>query len=144
MGSSLAGKALRLSAREWRLIAEGWVELARVRWALRRQPLPALLEALDALPTDRPAAEPGALATAVWRASRLHPVPMLCLPRSLALARMMARRGEPCEVVIGAQPLNDTLDAHAWVEQRGTPLNSPADSAERHPVLIRYPVVRTP
>ena len=141
MGWSLATKALRLSPRQWRLIGEGWVELARVRWALRRQPLPALLAGIDRLPAaPHPPAEPLELAAAVWRASRLHPVPMLCLPRSLALARMMARRGEPCEVVIGAQPLNGTLDAHAWVEQGGTPLNSAADSAARHPVLIRHVV----
>lgn len=74
---------------------------------------------------------------AVQRAAHLYPMPMLCLPQSVALARLLAQHGQRCEVVIGARPESGALAAHAWVELAGVPINSAADSAERHPVLLR-------
>jgi hypothetical protein len=123
---------------EWVLLAEAWVALLVARVALRFLRLPALLARLQGLARFQTTpVESGRLARAVGRASVLHALPMLCLPRSLALAWMLARRGQRCEIVIGAQPKGGTLDAHAWIEQGGVPINSPANSAEVFSVLLR-------
>jgi hypothetical protein len=48
---------------------------------------------------------------------------MRCLARSLALARMLARRGLAADVRIGVQTADGRLTAHAWVEWMGLVLN---------------------
>jgi transglutaminase superfamily protein len=131
----------RWSPRQWALMAEAWLALLVARVAVRFLRLPEVLDRLQRWSRFRAApAESATLARAVWRAAALHALPMLCLPRSLALAWMLARRGQPCEIIIGAQPKGGTLDAHAWIEQDGVPINSPPDSAETFPVLLRHPV----
>ncbi len=47
-----------------------------------------------------------------------------CLRRSLVLTRMLARRGIPGRLVIGARTSPEFL-AHAWVECSGVPVLSP-------------------
>lgn len=42
-----------------------------------------------------------------------------CLPRSLALCRLLRERGYPAEVKIGVRREAGRLRAHAWVELRG-------------------------
>lgn len=128
----------RWSAQEWGLLAEAWVALLVVRVALHVLRLPDLLTRLQGLARFGAApTESRVLVRAVARGAVLHALPMLCLPRALALAWMLARRGQGCELVIGAHPRDGTLDAHAWVEQDGVPINSPTDSAETFPVLLR-------
>jgi hypothetical protein len=135
---SRASRVLRWGRQEWVLLAEAWLALLVVRLALYLLKFPRLLALVQKLaryhatPVDSKM-----LVRAVWRASRLHALPMLCLPRSLALAWMLARRGLSCEVVLGARPKDGALDAHAWVEQAGQPINSPQDSEQQYPVLLR-------
>jgi hypothetical protein len=57
----------------------------------------------------------------VGLASRL--TRLSCLPRSLTLAHVLARRGVATEVRIGVQTANGVLAAHAWVEWSGHALN---------------------
>lgn len=135
---SRISRVARWTRQEWQLVAEAWVTLLWARVALRRWPLPAVVERLQG--GVRPSAESvevAPLVRAVARAARAFPLPMLCLPQSVALARMLGRRGQGCELVIGAKPQQGTLDAHAWVELDGQPVNSPPDSSDTHPVLIR-------
>jgi hypothetical protein len=49
------------------------------------------------------------------------PVDSRCLMRSLVLLRMLARRGVPCRLSIGAQS-GERFAAHAWLEHRGRPI----------------------
>ncbi len=51
-----------------------------------------------------------------------------CLVRSLVLTRLLARRGIPAKLVIGARAAPDFL-AHAWVEYDGDPVLSPGDGS---------------
>jgi hypothetical protein len=142
---SRARRSTRWSRTDWALLAEAWFNLLWAWQALHRWPLLDVLDHLERVarpPASSQAMTPdaGAVVRAVLRATHLYPMPMLCLPQSIATARMLAKRGQPCEVVIGAQPRVAQLDAHAWVEQDGRPVNSPLDSAETHPVLLRHPI----
>jgi hypothetical protein len=59
------------------------------------------------------------------------PVRSTCLTRSLALAWMLRRRGAAAHVRIGVRFASGTLDAHAWVELDGQPVNDRADVSTR-------------
>jgi hypothetical protein len=84
-------------------------------------------------------AEPGeqrraqALITArmVHRAARYHIRQFNCLPRSLALWWLLRRQGIIADLRIGTCRQGDRLEAHAWVEFEGSPLNDYADVYER-------------
>jgi hypothetical protein len=55
-----------------------------------------------------------------------------CLGRSLALWFILRRRGIDAELVIGADaPQRGELEAHAWVEVAGVPVNDVPDVRER-------------
>jgi Transglutaminase-like superfamily len=48
-----------------------------------------------------------------------------CLERSLVLWWLLARRGVPAELRIGARNQAGSFEAHAWVESEGAVLNDP-------------------
>ncbi len=65
---------------------------------------------------------------------------MTCLPRSLALQRMLARRGIASELRIGVRKESNGaggIAAHAWVEVDGVPLGEPQAIEERFQKLLR-------
>lgn len=68
------------------------------------------------------------LGRAVARTLALVPGDTRCLVRSLVLTRILARRGIPAKLVIGARAAPDFL-AHAWVEYAGDPVLSPGDGS---------------
>jgi hypothetical protein len=55
-----------------------------------------------------------------------------CLPRSLTLWRLLRSQGVEADLRIGVRREAGRLDAHAWVEHRGLPLNDASDVAERY------------
>lgn len=56
-----------------------------------------------------------------------------CLGRSLVLWFLLRRRGIDADLVIGAAaPAGGLLDAHAWVEVDGIPVNDTADVRSRY------------
>ncbi|MDH4096298.1 MAG: lasso peptide biosynthesis B2 protein [Betaproteobacteria bacterium] len=60
---------------------------------------------------------------APWRAT--------CLTRSLLLVRMLRERGAAAQLRIGVRLVGGALDAHAWVELDGVPVNDAPDVAEQ-------------
>lgn len=54
-----------------------------------------------------------------------------CLTRSLYLQWLLRRRGVHSELRIGVQLPHGQLEAHAWVEVAGRPINDGPDVAER-------------
>ena len=70
--------------------------------------------------------KPGASARAVLITLRPVPGDTRCLARSLALTRVLSRRGIPSTLVIGARTDPGFL-AHAWVEHGGAPLLDSGD-----------------
>ena len=64
--------------------------------------------------------------------TRRLPFASTCLPRSVSLWALLRRQGIGTDVVIGVRPGGIPLDAHAWVERDGVPLN------ERPEVVATY------
>jgi hypothetical protein len=113
------------------------------RRALRRAPIASVLAALRSprrgtrtgdigdLHTQAPAVvlvRARRLGRAVSRTLAPLPGDTRCLVRSLVLVRLLARRGVPAKLVIGARTAPDFL-AHAWVEYAGDPVLSPGDGS---------------
>lgn len=73
---------------------------------------------------------------AVMGIARWSPMQTKCLARALVIELLARRRGYALEVVIGvASPIAGLLQAHAWVEHAGVPVNDALDIAERFPPI---------
>jgi hypothetical protein len=53
--------------------------------------------------------------------------PANCLTRSLYLWWLLQRKGVPSQLRIGVRLTGDVLEAHAWVEHAGIPINDRPD-----------------
>jgi hypothetical protein len=98
--------------------------LARFHAAVTRRPVRARAMAADSIP---------AYADAVDAAARHSPFPVTCLTRSLLLAWLLRRRGVPTVLRIGVRIVDGTLDAHAWLERDGLPVNDRPGVADDYP-----------
>jgi Transglutaminase-like superfamily len=81
---------------------------------------------------DFPLGEAGAIGSLVNIAARHAPWPATCLTRSLVLVRMLRRRGAAARLCIGVRLEGGALDAHAWVELEGIPVNDAPDVGVRY------------
>jgi hypothetical protein len=128
----------RLSqAERLRLALEIIVACAQARRALRRAPIADVvvdLRSHSQVVASPVCAETGMLeearrlGRAVARLLALVPGDTRCLVRSLVMTRLLARRGIPAKLVIGARSAPDFL-AHAWVEHAGDPVLDPGDGS---------------
>jgi hypothetical protein len=80
---------------------------------------------------DFPLEEAAAFGALVNIAARHVPWPATCLTRSLVLVRMLRGRGAAARLCIGVRLVDGALDAHAWVELEGVPVNDAPDVAEK-------------
>lgn len=64
-------------------------------------------------------------------AGRHGPYRAKCLPQSLTLWWLLRRQGIESQLRFGARKNARRMEAHAWVEFEGTPLNDSADVGER-------------
>ncbi len=97
--------------------------LARLQAWLERSPLAARKS-----PSVAELSDIGAL---VNSAAHYAPGPVTCLTRSLLLRWLLRRRGIASDLRIGVQLVQGRLDAHAWVEYEGMPINDAPDVAQR-------------
>lgn len=65
------------------------------------------------------------------------PIPSACLSQSLTLWLLLRAQGVPSEVCIGVRPGGAPLDAHAWVEHEGRPLNETESVVSSYAALRR-------
>ncbi len=118
-------KLRKLSWREWRDLASAQIALfsAQLRVATKekgRLTTPSTQSALKATPAEPVVARSRALALAVSRAATFGVFRPACLVRSVALCRLMERRGIPDAVVrVGVVVRGGRFHAHAWVEYAG-------------------------
>ncbi len=118
-----------------RLAVEILAAYAQARRELRRAPITEAVASLRAAqanphgPVDAATRqEARRLGHAVTRLLALVPGDTRCLARSLVLTRLLARRGIPAKLVIGARSAPDFL-AHAWVEYGGDPVLAAGDGS---------------
>lgn len=118
-----------LSPGQQRMLQAAWLWLPFFWLGLRVLGLPRLQALLQRRPL---AAEPAsvlmlpeiqALGEAVNIAARHSPFPATCLTRSLLLGWLLRRRNVASELRIGVRLTQGILDAHAWVECEGVPVN---------------------
>ena len=91
--------------------------LPRLQALLQSQPLAAQFAPVLMLP------EIQALGKTVNIAARHSLFPATCLTRSLLLGWLLRRRCVTSELRIGVRLTQGVLDAHAWVECEGVPVN---------------------
>lgn len=126
------GLAHGLTPGDWLALLEAWLALLAFWILLRlvsaerlRIPSPPRAGALPLV------AEQFALAERLYRlvgwAARLHWPPKTCLPRSLTLRWMLARRGIDSRLRIGVRRVQADILAHAWIELAGQPVGETPD-----------------
>jgi hypothetical protein len=97
---------------------------------LRRTSSGRMLSRMDACGT----AGPGAVASALAAARPVNLVAARlrasCLTRSLVLQWVLARRGIGTELQVGVRNEGDGLQAHAWLECGGVPVNDTAHGVD--------------
>ncbi|MBE0621754.1 MAG: lasso peptide biosynthesis B2 protein [Burkholderiales bacterium] len=71
------------------------------------------------------------IATLVNTAGLRLPLPPTCLTRSLLLGWLLRRRGVASQLRIGVRLAEGAVEAHAWVECAGVPINDRPDVGER-------------
>jgi len=119
-----------------RLAVEILAAYAQARRELRRAPIAEAVASLRSAPQFEPPGPAGEsalqearrLGRAVNRLLAFVPGDTRCLARSLVLTRLLARRGIPAKLVIGARAAPDFL-AHAWVEYGGDPVLAAGDGS---------------
>jgi Transglutaminase-like superfamily len=119
-----ASRAARLRPADWAVVAESFWTVLIVGAGLKTAAFPRLLS--WATRVESSAVPPSAtdVSRLVWLASLATRVTWFkCLARSLALARLLGRRGIATDVQIGVRADATDLKAHAWVEWRGRILN---------------------
>lgn len=124
----------------WRragLAVEIWATYARVRGAVHRRPLPELIDELAQAPDRRLESAPADLSAAVDRRLTFGRRKPTCLVSALVLFRLLRRRGQAAELVIGLREHAVTQEAHAWVELEGRDVG-PAPGRNGHVQLARF------
>lgn len=116
-----------LSPADKTAVAEAWVLLLLARIALARLDLARCERLLARLPTTLrggPASRDASrLGRWVGVAAAHQPGQARCLARALVLHAMLKRRGQAAELRIGVRRLDRELEAHAWVECGGRPVD---------------------
>ena len=118
------------SLADWGVLCEGTATVAVVQVMLHAVEFPRVVAWVERV---RPVPDPR------WSRARVDRVAYLvnlagratmsrCLVRSLALSRVLKRRGVATDLRIGVQSTPGTFKAHAWVEWMGHVLNdTPGD-----------------
>jgi hypothetical protein len=112
-------------------LALRWLGFVRTRDALARlfplrQP-PACAECATTVAEDAARLVAAAARHGLYRAT--------CLPQSLVLWGLLRRLGIDSELRVGVRTTDGRLDAHAWVERDGIPLNDTDDVHQRFPAF---------
>ena len=74
-------------------------------------------------------------ASMVSIAARHGPYRANCLPTSLVLAHLLQKQEIAADLRVGVRKVAGALEAHAWVEHYGQPLNDGMDVHERFPAF---------
>jgi hypothetical protein len=122
-----------LSPADWLAFGQAWLLLLAADLALRLLPYRRVDRLFSSRRTagSRESAAERVAARAAWAtraAAGRHLWPMRCLPQSLCLRWLLARRGLPAVLRLGVAREGDALAAHAWVELAGRPVGEAEES----------------
>src|SRR5262245_28511678 len=123
---SVVSRLLRLSGAERWLLLVSAILLPLLAAALRVAGFARVRRWLAPSRVHRSATsevEPRRLAVLVNAASNHLPIAGSCLTRSLLLDWMLRRRGVDSTMRLGVRLVDGRLQAHAWVEVGGQPIN---------------------
>jgi len=115
-----------------------YFELLRYEIAMRFGGFKRVHDGVKAMPVAKRTPERGLVpesVAAVETATCFFWKPMLCLPRAVALTRLLRRQGVDAEMVIGYRP--SPFMSHAWVEVDGAIVNDSPEYQKRLLVLER-------
>jgi hypothetical protein len=124
---------LALPGAERRAFLEAWAWTWASLLTLRTLGLARTLKLWPGLPAAHANAAAPRAAPWIRVAARNCPGADTCLVRSLALLGVLRRSGIAAELRIGVGTTQPQLEAHAWVEVDGVPVNDAADIAARYP-----------
>lgn len=124
---------LALSGAERAAFLQAWTWVCASKLSLRVVGLPRTLAWCRRAPTPTAAANLPRAARWVGVAARNVPGGASCLVRSLALLGLLHRGGTAAELRVGVGRTAPRLEAHAWVEVDGVPVNDAPDVAARYP-----------
>ena len=119
----------RRTAGERRLLMKTWLLVAGIRLGLAALPFSTVLRWIERFARGGMAPSPSGshadaarrLAWSIEIACRYVPWANTCLVKALAMQALLARRGWPAELRLGACRDGDSrLRAHAWVESNGS------------------------
>jgi hypothetical protein len=133
--------ASRLSFSEWIGIVRAGILLARVKRSLGQSSLPDVARWATRNIAGGPSSDAEIRGTvyrcekAVRLAARLYPGGVKCLPRALALAKMLAARGIAIDLKLGVRREDGKFAGHAWVEWNGEVVNESAPVAATYAIL---------
>ncbi len=134
--------ARRLTADDWRIVAQAWWWLLLTDLLLRLLSLQHAQSKTAPCAVRLPESAESISATLhrlrrlVSMAARHHLYPMTCLRQSLVLQRLLARRGIAALLKIGVRKEAGMLAAHAWLEYRGQPIGQPEAIAQHYAPLL--------
>ncbi|HSJ33837.1 MAG TPA: lasso peptide biosynthesis B2 protein [Acidimicrobiia bacterium] len=114
----------------------------RVRFDLRRYPLPELVGRYSALPPRRRRYPVRTLGRGVERLLLLPGRPLRCLPRALVLYSLVVEQSHDARLMVGLPDTSATYQAHAWVEIGGVDIG-PSPGRDGHQALASYPLEAT-
>ena len=120
-----------------RLVGEILIAYGRMRWAMRREELPPIVERIrSGRRRSAPLSPEGRrqLSGAVMGVLSVLPTDSRCLVRSLVFLNLLERRGVAGTLVIGVRT-EPEFGAHAWVECDGEAL-LPDGGGEYAPLTI--------
>jgi hypothetical protein len=112
---------------------EAFLTLAWMRVLLRVAPGRALRGVLRA--DGRGAAVDRRVIDGFNRVAAHTPIAHTCMHRSLALQRMLARRGMPVTLRVGLGRKPNLFPGHAWLERDGAVVNDDAELVARYEPL---------
>ncbi len=124
---------LALGSRERRAFLRAWTGLCLAKLGLAVMGLPRALR-LMARPAKPDRGVCDSRLEVKWNAIAARYVPggASCLVRSVALLGVLRRRGIAAELRIGVGAASPALEAHAWVEVGGVPINDSDDVTTRY------------
>lgn len=122
-----------LTSQERRLLLHGGCLLPAVAVGLRLTGFAAVRKWALAPPRARRGKrlDPERIASLLAIANGRLPAPASCLVRSLALARLLRLEGWDASLQFGVRREHSALEAHAWVEVGGRPVNDDGKGAYR-------------